>query len=321
MSINMNISDVTQNSDVLMLTPDKKEMIKEEFSRLVQEKKEELYTRIENGSNEQSFQIGASSFTESEWKKLLLGFDAAMDRLHDEEDVEKALEETDGEGKSNSSLPDGKSAALLLAEFTTAIYESDNPDIEDDIYLTFYTPVGIYCRKQGESDIEWQIKFDDVSQYEKVMSYINSFDSRDNLRFACNEVFWQDFLEDKIDMDNFNEFLAERVVSGVPNYLNVNENGAVIDKQAAGYSKYMNQPDFVKDMCYTLEEVLEKFKPHKEDVNKKASHTVIDTEHMDLYYASHPDEIGKKNHYYKGRWYSMAELALIWKKELKELFD
>lgn len=319
--MSMNVSDVTGTGslDGLMLMPECKEKLEEIFSRLLQEKKEEYYERIESGSDEQSFQIGACSFTEEEWKKLLLGFDAAMDRLHSEEEVREAIEEAQGEDKSDTALPE-KSAELLLAEFTTAIYESNVSDVDDDIYLTFYTPDGIYCRKQGESEIEWQIKFDDISQYEKVMSFIKEFSSWDNVRFACNKVFWEDFLEGKNDMDGFNEFLDTRVVSGVPNYLNVHEDGVSVDKKAAGYSKYMNQPDFVKNICYSLEEMLEKFKPNKVDGDKKVSHTVVDLNDMGSYYANHPNEIGKKNHYYKGRWYSMAELAFIWKKELKELF-
>ena len=41
---------------------------------------------------------------------------------------------------------------------------------------------------------------------------------------------------------------------------------------------------------------------------------------LDQYYAKHPGEIGKRNHYYNGKWYSMAELMAVWDKELAELF-
>lgn len=92
-------------------------------------------------------------------------------------------------------------------EVTTAIYPSDDKDISDDVYYTFYTPDGIYCRKQGQSEFEWQIPLEDESQFEKVMSYLQSLDSKDNLRFGCHEKFWQDFLNNQVDMNQFNDFL------------------------------------------------------------------------------------------------------------------
>ncbi len=143
---------------------------------------------------------------------------------------------------------------MPLTEFTTATYPSGEKDVPDDVYYTFYTRDGIYCRKQGESELEWQLPFADSSQYEKVMSYLQTLDSQSNLRFACHENFWRDFLNDGIDMDKFNNFLETRVNNGVPNYLNVHKTGVNIDKQSAQYSKYMNQPDFVKKICYSAEE-------------------------------------------------------------------
>lgn len=65
-----------------------KKSMKEIFSQLVKDKKEEYLTRIQNGTFEQSFQIGAGSYTETEWKKLLMGFDAAEAKLR--EDTEEA---------------------------------------------------------------------------------------------------------------------------------------------------------------------------------------------------------------------------------------
>lgn len=94
------------------------------------------------------------------------------------------------------------------------------------------------------------------------------------------------------------------------------------DAEAAEYSKYMNIPDFVKEICYTSEEALATIlRQRPSGQNKKPDHEVIDINRMDRYYAKHRDEIGKRNHYYNGRWYSMAELVGIWNKELDELFD
>lgn len=301
-----------------------KETVKEMFSQLVKDKKVEYFTRIQNGSSEQSFQIGSGSYTETEWKKLLKGFDAAQAKLRESaEGTKKEVQETNEiETSKEDNETEEKSVEMLLAEFTTATYPSGDKDVPDDVYYTFYTPDGIYCRKQGQSEFEWQIPFENESQYEKVMSYLQSLDSKNNLRFACHENFWQDFLNNEVDMNQFNDFLETRVVDGVPNYLNVYESGVNIDTEAAQYSKYMNLPDFVKNMCYTSEEAFETFFRHRSvGENKQPGHEVINMNHLDQYYAKHPNEIGKRNHYYNGRWYSMAELVGIWNEELAELFD
>lgn len=235
-------------------------------------------------------------------------------------------------GKDNVPLKgkDGKDTAkqrfsqveMLFAECTIAVYPSGEKDIPDDVYYTFYTPDGIYCQKQGKSELEWQIQLKDKSQYEKVMSYLKDLDSQNNLRFACHENFWRDFLSGQIDMDKFNNFLDTRVVDGVPNYLNVYESGVNIDAESAQYAKYMNLPDFVKNMCYTSEEAFETFFRHR-NVNEKKQpiHEVMDRKHLEQCYARHLNGAGRKNHYYNGRWYSIVELAAIWNKELAELFD
>ena len=51
------------------------------FSRLVQEKQEEFYEKVRTGTTEPSYQIGAGSYTEKQWTRLLKGFDAAEDAL------------------------------------------------------------------------------------------------------------------------------------------------------------------------------------------------------------------------------------------------
>lgn len=302
----------------------KKETVKEIFSQLVKDKRAEYFARIQNGSSERSIQTGSGFYTETEWKKLLKGFDAAEAKLRESANGTKnEMQETNHVEIPNKDYEiKEKNVEMLLAEFTTAIYPSGEKDIPDDIYYTFYTSDGIYCRKQGQSELEWQIQFEDKSQYEKVMSYLKGLDSQNNLRFACHENFWRDFLSDQVDMDKFNNFLDTRVFDGVPNYLNVYESGVNIDTESAQYSKYMNLPNFVKNMCYTSEEAFETFFRHRKvNGNKQPAHEVVDMNHLEQYYAKYPNEAGKKNHYYNGRWYSIVELTAIWNKELVELFE
>ena len=233
-----------------------KENVQDIFSQLVRDKEEECIQRIENGSSEPSFGIGSGSYTESEWKKLLKYVDAAQEKLRE------AVEETNQENKDTAEEDDESretSVELLLADVTTATYPSAEKDDPDDVYYTFYTPDGIYCKKQGASGYEWKIPFKAESQYEKVMSYLQNFDAQNNLRFACHENFWMDFLSDQIDMDGFNNFLNTRVHDGVPDYLDTYETGVRINAEAAQYSQYMNVPGFVKDICYTSEQAMAVF--------------------------------------------------------------
>lgn len=174
-----------------------KETLKETFSRLIQVKKEEFITRIQNGSSEQSIQIGACSYTETEWNKLLKDFDAAEEQLREE--AAKTENEQYASGVVNSEKDDKnkeENVEMLLADYTIAAFKSDDKDTADDVYYNYYTTDGIYCRKQGKQEFEWQIPLRDNMQYEKVMSFLQGFDTNDNMNFACNENFWSDFLAD-----------------------------------------------------------------------------------------------------------------------------
>lgn len=59
----------------------------EKMIQMIKEKMEELYEKIKKGETEQSFQIGASSFTIKEWEKFIEKFDES------EEEVEKLIKE------------------------------------------------------------------------------------------------------------------------------------------------------------------------------------------------------------------------------------
>lgn len=195
------------------------------FSQLVREKKEEFIRKLKNGTTEPSYQIGAASYTEKEWKRILRSFDAAQEALRKaaglenrkkaaktvREQEEGGLDDLDGSmlfvGQTTCEChkEDCKNkeadASLLFASQTSYVCPADSEE-EEVRYITFYTPEGICCRKEkgGQILFEWEIKFKDESQYGKVMDFLDSQDSRDNLWFACKEDFWQKFLNDGIDM-------------------------------------------------------------------------------------------------------------------------
>lgn len=92
---------------------DQKEPLKEMFSQLILEKKEEYLVRIQSGSSEPSIPIGAGSYTETEWKKLLKNFDTVEEKIRKEIEEEKEKAEEAKEEKAR-----GKKVEMLLAEFS-----------------------------------------------------------------------------------------------------------------------------------------------------------------------------------------------------------
>lgn len=92
---------------------DQKEPLKEMFSQLILEKKEEYLVRIQSGSSELSIPIGAGSYTETEWKKLLKNFDTVEEKIRKEIEEEKEKAEEAKEEKAR-----GKKVEMLLAEFS-----------------------------------------------------------------------------------------------------------------------------------------------------------------------------------------------------------
>lgn len=119
----MSFVDAVGSSDIGamdMLAADgrnsQKEPVKEMFSQLIQDKKEEYLVKIQNGSSEPSFPIGAGSYTEKEWKKLLKDFDAA------EEQIRKEIEETKKEAEEAKDKESReKNVEMLLAGFSDSL--------------------------------------------------------------------------------------------------------------------------------------------------------------------------------------------------------
>ncbi len=52
-----------------------------QYQKVIEEKIAELSARLNNGEDQKSYQIGAQSFTEREWNKLLDEYDYVQDEL------------------------------------------------------------------------------------------------------------------------------------------------------------------------------------------------------------------------------------------------
>lgn len=88
------------------------------------------------------------------------------------------------------------------------------------VFDTFYSAEGITCIREGkrspenpkektESDVlQWEIKLNDPVQYDRIIKFLAEFPQGDNLRFTANEKFWNDFLNDEVDMEGFWNFYA-----------------------------------------------------------------------------------------------------------------
>lgn len=147
--------------------------------------------------------------------------------------------------ENGNVLYDNATATLksLISEISMCYY-SDN-ESEETLYITCYTAEGIFCRRQGQTDgFLWSMKYSETSQYEKVMNFLNNFNSGDNLRFASHENFWRDFLSGALDTEDFMNFWST-TNNGIPDYTRAVGASTFIDYNKVKFAKYMNSSSFV----------------------------------------------------------------------------
>lgn len=112
---------------------------------------------------------------------------------------------------------------------TKGTYSGGNPKDLKTVFYTYYSPECIKCIREGERNpanpeekigedrLQWEIKLDSREQYDKIMEFLSNFPKEDNFRFATRSFFWNDFLEENIDMDSFFDFYAW-TNNGCPNF-------------------------------------------------------------------------------------------------------
>ncbi|MCM1241031.1 MAG: hypothetical protein NC331_16955 [Lachnospiraceae bacterium] len=171
----------------------------------IRERMEELLAMIKSGDTEASFQIGNSSFTIKEWERFLERFDDIEDairelmreRIQKETEKAAALEAAEEAAvEKEKASEDAGDIEALVSESTMCVYPASTPGQEDVRYITWYTEEGIFCRKAGQREgYEWSVYFEGQEEYGRVMRFLNGLDGGDNLRFAAQKSFWQDFLQ------------------------------------------------------------------------------------------------------------------------------
>ena len=291
--------------------------LREEYARLLKEKSEEIFTKIKNGETENSYQIGSQSFTEKEWDEFLSKFDSVEDairKLMEEEQEKRAAEELEKEKESSMEKGPQTEGDLLTADSTSCTYPADQPDEEDIRYITWYTEEGIFCRKAGQTEgYEWSISFENREQYEKVMSLIGQFPSDWNLRFAAHENFWRDFLDDKIDVDDFMDFMRG-TSQGVPDFSITEGDSVYIDTEKAKWAEYTNPFGAEFHTAEEMKRMDAKIIAENEAKLQKVTYG-------ELYKRSHPEYQGEKIfcRYPGGTLYTADEIdALMFEQYLKE---
>lgn len=222
--------------------------LSETFSQMVQEKREECYVRIREGNSEPSYQIGAGSYTEKEWERLMKSFDAIQEALRKAAGLETKDDKSGCLVEASEKYEQPVNINMLMEEYVSCSYPAANPGEEEEKYMIVYDSEGIRCINMMTGECEWAVQLTEPSQYEKIADFLSGFAQGENLRFASHENFWQDFLEDKIDLEDFGKFWETKVTDGVPNYLITTKQGAYIDSWAAKYAVYMNPSDFMKEL-------------------------------------------------------------------------
>ncbi len=221
-----------------------------DYAKILGEKINEIFGKIQNGDTEPTYQIGSRSFTEKEWEAFLDKFDSVQEAIQELMKEEQARKEAEEAQKEDVFTNDA--STLLTTESTSCVYETADPDDDDIRYITWYTEEGIFCRKAGQTEgYEWSIIFENKEQYDKVMEFIGQFPSDWNMRFAAHENFWNDFLNDEIDMEGFMEFI-NGTNKGVPDYSIMVGDSMYIDKDKMQWAKYTNP---LGARFYTAEEM------------------------------------------------------------------
>ena len=305
-----------------------------DYSEYLKKKIDEIFVKIQNGDTEPSYQIGSQSFTQKEWEKFLERFDSieeAIRELMKEEQERKEAEKKKQKSEINSSFWEERirtikkeniskidDGVLLTAETTFCKYETANPEDDDIIYVTFYTTDGIRCKKLGAEDFEWTLTFENEEQYNKVIEFLGNFSSDWNMRFVAHENFWNDFLNDEIDMEAFMEFI-NGTNKGVPDYSVTVGDSMYIHTDKMQWAKYTNP---LGAGFYTAEEM------HQMQMEIIAANEAKLTKFTDwdayeeMYKENHPEYNGEKIccEYPGGPLYTVKEMAgLKYRKMLEQM--
>lgn len=227
------------------------------FRQMLTEYMASMIEKIKNGEIDQEFRIGSISLTLEEWDELIDKFDDLEEEMREAVKAEiKKQVEAERAAKTTKTDDSIDNTTLLSSEIRKTVFR-EATDIKPELsYITCFTSEGIICKEtdMGENEYLWKMDFENEQDYEKVMDLVNSFQEDWNLKFAPNEKFWKDYLSERIDKDDFVSNLNQYSDKGKMNYLIERDGNTYINREAAKYCNYMNNP---KDRIYNLQEFTE----------------------------------------------------------------
>lgn len=215
------------------------EYTKEEMLQMISDRMEEIYEKVKNNETEPSFQIGSQSFTVKEWDRILEQFDAVQEEIREQMREEQAKRQKETTTKvsveaatsvtSKDSTNIAKAAGIavsetskaaageietesvmdsLVTESTTCTYPATDEQNPDEMYITWYTSDGIFCRKAGQTEgYFWNLSLESSAQYDRVLNFLGRINADADYHFAAHESFWKDFLKGAVGEDDFVNFL------------------------------------------------------------------------------------------------------------------
>lgn len=215
------------------------------------------------------------------------------------------------------NFSDKLSAKSLLAEKTSCTYQMK--DGREVSYFTFYEKDRIYCKMDGKEDCEWEIPLEDETQYDKIMSFLNGLEDKENLSFTIHNTFWQDFLSGTLDIEEFKGFISTCDREELSNGFKITEDGSVPGKETMKYAGYIYGVDFGVHMIRTTEELYEWQEKQAEKIGEEWRKTHLSW--VEQWNKEHPHLIGVKCFRNSdGRWCTAEEISKIWTEEVTELF-
>lgn len=137
----------------------------------------------------------------------------------------------------------------------------------------------------------------------------------DNMLFAAHENFWEDYLNDNMDVEAFQEFLMG-TNNGLPDYSITIGDSMYIDKEKVQWTKYMNP---LNARFYTAEEMHQM----QEELMAKntANKTKITDPYAEIYKKTHPNYHGERIfcEYPGGPLYTADEIMDVMLQNAKDL--
>ncbi|MCR4762752.1 MAG: hypothetical protein K5696_04410 [Lachnospiraceae bacterium] len=171
-----------------------------------------------------------------------------------------AAENTDDAVSEENEITDQINEISIIRESSTTDPDTGESIPQRKMSITAIGPDCLSCKNYREIDGKWVEKsgwsIDDLKpgDYEKVQDFLALFDKDANLTFASQECFWRDYLDGKIDENDFREYYST-TIDGYLDFRGAAKSGESFHTLLSHpYARYFNNADFIGNV-YTEEEL------------------------------------------------------------------